>query len=300
MRKAVTTGFESKADFNITMDADELIKASREPTLRGVGWSEHEVEERICSEIKMTREANSVKDLQTRYDLKGKLILDVGSGLGGLLVQLGLIGCKTIGIELSREYSIITQKRITKYGLKDKCQCIRAPGEFLPFPDNTFNYVLFSVLEHTNIPYSVINEIARVTKPNGIILIRTENYFSFWEAHYRILWFPLIPKKLAKFYLRLRGRDPYFLENHITYTTFFSLQRHIKKLGNVRDLNRNNIEQKLQNPESIQSPFKRFAVNTSKVLRLNRTPLLQLIYWILFLRNIMKPGIAFDLKKVND
>jgi ubiquinone/menaquinone biosynthesis C-methylase UbiE len=295
----MTKGFESKANLDITVDVDDLIKASREPTLRGLGWSEHEVEERIDSEIKMTKEANLVEALQNHYDIKNKLILDVGCGIGGFVVQLGLSGAKAMGIEPGREYSIITQKRITKYGLKDKCQCIRAPGEFLPFHDNTFDYVLsFSVLEHTNNPYSVINEIARVTKPNGIIRIRTENYFSFWDAHYRILWFPLMPKKLAKFYLRLRGRDPYFLENHITYTTFFSLQRHIKKLGNVRDLNRNNIEQKLQNPESIQSPFKRFVVNTSKVLRLTRT-LSRFIYWILFLRNIMKPGIAFDLKKVN-
>lgn len=296
----MTKGFESKADIDVARDVDNLIRASRGPTLRVLGWSEHKVEERIKSEIKMTREANFVDGLQSHHDIKNKLILEVGSGLGGFVVQLGLSGAKAIGIEPSREYAIITQKRITKYGLKDKCQCIKAPGESLPFHDDTFDYVIcFSVLEHTNNPYSVIKEIIRVTKPNGIILIRTENYFSFWDAHYRMLWFPLMPKKLAKFYLRLRGRDPYFFENYITYTTFFSLQRYINKLGNVRDLTRNRIEQTLQNPESIQSSLKRFVVNTFKVLRLTRT-LSRLIYWILFLRNIMKPSIAFDLKKVND
>lgn len=298
----MTKAFESKADLDFTQDADGLIKASREPLfLRILGWSEYEAEERIYSEIKMTREANFIEALQNHYDIKDKLILDVGCGIGGFVVQLGLRGAKVIGIEPSKEYSIIVQKRIGKYNLKDTCQCIRDSGELLPFLDDTFDYVIcFSVLEHTNNPYSVIKEIIRVAKPNGIIFIQTENYFSFWDAHYRILWFPLMPKKIAKFYLRLRGRDPYFLENHITYTTFFSLQGYIKKLGNVRDLSRSSIEEKLQNPESIQSPLKRFVVNTFKVLRLNRTLLLQLIYWILFLRNIMKPGIAFDLKKVND
>ena len=297
----MTKGFGSNADIDITVDVDDLIKASREPLLlRVVGWSEHEVEERIDSEIKMTREVNFVEALQNHYDLKNKLILDVGCSIGGFVVQLGLSGAKAIGIEPSREYSIITQKRVTKYGLKDKCLCVRAPGEFLPFNDDTFDYVFcLSVLEHTNNPYSAIKEIVRVTKPNGIIFIRTENYFSFWEAHYRMLWFPLMPKKLARLYLRLRGRNPYFLENHITYTTFFSLQRYINKLSNVRDLSRNSIEQTLRNPESIQSPLKRFAVNTSKVLRLNRT-FSRLIYCKLFLRNIMKHGISFDLKKVND
>jgi 2-polyprenyl-3-methyl-5-hydroxy-6-metoxy-1,4-benzoquinol methylase len=292
MRKA----FESKADVDIIVDVDDLIKAFREPLLlRACGWSEHEVEERIYSEIKMTREANSIEALQNHYDIKDKLILDVGCGIGGFVVQLGLRGAKVIGIEPSREYSIIVQKRIGKYNLKDTCQCIRDSGELLPFLDDTFDYVIcFSVLEHTNNPYSVIKEIIRVTKPNGIIFIRTENYFSFWEPHYRILWFPLIPKNLAKFYLRLRGRDPYFFENHITYTTFLSLLRYIKKLGNVIDLSRISIKQKIRNPESIQSPFKRFVVYASKALRLS-----SFIYYILFLRNIMKSGIVFDLKKIN-
>lgn len=297
----MTKEFESKVSLDFTQDADDLIKASREALfLRTLGWPRHQVEERICSEIKMVREANFSEELQNHYDVRNKSILDVGCGIGGFVVQLGLNGAKVIGVEPSREYSIITQKRITKYGLKDKCQCITTRGELLPFPEDTFDYVIcLSVLEHTNNPNSVIKEIVRVTKPNGIILIQTENYFSFWDAHYRILWFPLMPKKLAKFYLRLRGRDPYFFENHITYTTFFSLQRYIKRLDNVRDLNRSIIEEKLRNPKSIHSPLKRFVVNGSKVLRLNRIRLPQLIYWILFLRNIMKPSVAFALKKVN-
>ena len=288
MKESITKGFESKVDFNMAMNVDDLIRLSREPILKGLGWSRNKIEERICEEIKMTREANIAKDLHSRYNLDGKLTLDVGSGLGGLLVQLGLIGCKGVGIELSREYSIITQKRILRYGLKEKCQCIRTQGENLPFSDNTFDFVsCLSVLEHTNNPYSVIKEIVRVAKPNGVILIRAENYFSFWDAHYRIAWFPLMPKKIARFYLKLRGKDTYFLENHINYTTFFSLQRYINNLGNVRDLNINNIEQKLQNPESIQSPLKRFVVNSFKFFGLNRTFLLQLVRGILFLKNIM-------------
>ncbi|MBA7617845.1 Ubiquinone biosynthesis O-methyltransferase [subsurface metagenome] len=299
MKKAMARGFEGKTNFNITMNVNDLIKASRYSTLHRLGWSEHEVTERIYSEIKMTREANFVKALQKYNDIKNKLILDVGCGISGFVVQLGLNGAKVIGIEPSREYSIIVQERITKYNLKDTCQCIRDSGEILPLPDDTFDYVIcFSVLEHTNNPYSVIKEIIRVTKPNGIIFIHTENYFAFWEPHYRILWFPLMPKNLAKFYLRLRGRDPYFFENHITYTTFLSLLRYIKKLGNVIDLSRISIEQKIRNPESIQSPFKRFAVHTSKALRLSKT-LSSFIYFILFMRNIMKSSVVFNLKKIN-
>lgn len=263
----MTKGFENKANFDIIMDADDLIKTFRKSLLLRLGWPEHEAEERILSEIKMTRETNFVRGLENRYDIKNKLILDAGCGIGGFVVQLGLNGARVIGAEPSREYSIITQKRIAKYGLKDKCQCMTAPGEFLPLSDNTFDYVIcFSVLEHTNTPSSVVKEMVRATKPNGIILIQTENYLSFWDAHYRILWFPLMPKKLA----------------------------------NVSDLNRINLEGKFRNPKSIHSPLKRFVVNTFKFVRLNKTPFLQLILLIGFLRNIMKPGIVFDLKKVND
>ncbi len=297
----MSKGFAGKVNLDYAQDVDDLIKIIQEyHFLKILCWSKHEAEERVYDEITMTREANFAKGIQNHYDIRNKSILDVVCGLGGFVVQLGLNGAKVIGVEPGREYSIITQKRIVKYGLKKQCQCAAGQGEFLPFLDDKFDYVIsLSTLEHVKNPELVLNEIVRVTKPGGFIFIEAENYFSFWDAHYRILWFPLMPKKLARSYLRLRGRDPYFFENHITYTTFLSLHRHIKKLNNVRDANRDTIKKKLQNPESIQSPLKRFVVNTSKVLMLNRALFLQLIYRMIFFRNIMKRSVTFNLKKVN-
>lgn len=109
-----------------------------------------------------------------------------------------------------------------------------------------------------------------------------------------------MPKKLAKFYLRLRGRDPYFMENHITYVTFISLQRFIKELGYITDLDMANIKKHIENPESIQSPTKSLVANTIKILRLNRKPFMQFIWWLLWAPKIIGPHIVLNLQKANE
>lgn len=69
------------------------------------------------------------------------------------------------------------------------------------------------------------------------------------------------------------------------------------RLGNGR-LNRITVEEKLQNPEFVRMPIKRFVVNTFGVLDVNRTPFLRYVCCgIMFLRNITKPGVSFDLEK---
>ncbi|MCG3205117.1 MAG: Ubiquinone biosynthesis O-methyltransferase [Elusimicrobia bacterium] len=101
----------------------------------------------------------------------GGKILDVGCGSGNLLEKLN--GDRLVGIDLSD--TLLNQARER---LKDKpnCELIKADIERLPFERGLFDCVICSeVLEHVENPKLVIDEMFRVIKPQGLIVITVPN-----------------------------------------------------------------------------------------------------------------------------
>ena len=86
------------------------------------------------------------------------------------------------------------------------------------------------MIEHVQNQTSVLNEALRVLKPGGAIYVACPNYLRFYEPHYKVLFFPLLPKFLASFYLRMRRRDPVLLRQ-LTYTTNRRVRRLLRKLN---------------------------------------------------------------------
>ena len=68
----------------------------------------------------------------------------------------------------------------------------------------------------------------RVLKPQGKLYLYVPNYLYPHEGHYKIFLPPLLPKPLARIYLRMRGRKPDFI-NDINYTTYYWIMRILKK-----------------------------------------------------------------------
>ncbi|MBA3364115.1 MAG: class I SAM-dependent methyltransferase [Actinobacteria bacterium] len=55
-------------------------------------------------------------------------------------------------------------------------------GETLPFPDGSFDAVLaFEVLEHVDDDTGLIHEIARVSRPGGMLIMSTPVHASMWS-----------------------------------------------------------------------------------------------------------------------
>jgi SAM-dependent methyltransferase len=55
---------------------------------------------------------------------------------------------------------------------------IVADATALPYPDNSFDLLLcFETLEHANEPWKVVAEIERVSKPNGVIILASQQNF---------------------------------------------------------------------------------------------------------------------------
>ncbi len=90
-------------------------------------------------------------------------ILEVGSGAHGLI--FGFENRFAIGIDpLAVDY-----KRLFPFWQED-AKTIAAIGEKLPFEDESFEIVLSdNVIDHAENPVGIVEELARVLKPNGLL-----------------------------------------------------------------------------------------------------------------------------------
>ena len=129
--------------------------------------------------------------------VKGKRVLEIGSGLGSFNIVCQQNGGDCYGIEPDSMKVGVALDLLDDAGVPRNL--LRSVGEHLPFGDATFDLVVsFQVLEHTQIPEKVLQETVRVLKPGGYIHFVVPNYNSFWEGHYGIIWLPQFPRSLAK------------------------------------------------------------------------------------------------------
>jgi SAM-dependent methyltransferase len=163
-----------------------------------------------------------------RRPLNGLRLLEVGSGVGLTVAAARRRGIEAFGIEPGGdEYEgalQISSEVLREAGIDS--EVIReANGEAIPFPPAHFDAVFSSnVLEHVDDPPRVLAEIVRVLKPGGFAQIVVPNYGSLWEGHYGFIWVPHMPPSLAKMYVRLRGRDPEFIDT-LQFVTRGKLER---------------------------------------------------------------------------
>ena len=95
------------------------------------------------------------------YRQNGRL-LDVGFGAGTLMEAARRAGWTTLGVEVSKSAA----EHVRALGFEVFCGTLQEAG----YPDNHFDVVTASeVLEHVPDPQSVLDEIARVIRPGGLL-----------------------------------------------------------------------------------------------------------------------------------
>ena len=221
--------------------------------------------------------------LESRFDLRGKRILDFGCGWGTDLIFCLKKGYDAFGIDISWEkakfHTLRVQRRnYPKFWIE---RFILSQGENLPFKSESFDLVYSNqVIEHVKDLERCISEIFRVLKKDGILYIRAPNYkSSFFEPHYRVLWFPFLNKRTAKIYIRLLNKPSAGLE-FINFIGTKKLIKIMKKVGfsKIEDLNYELIF--LDREKKFMKFFPKF----------NRKILRALNYIYEFLRQIKKIG----------
>ena len=121
-----------------------------------------------------------------RYALARQLsqhcsVLDVACGEGYGAAMAAENADRVVGVDISPE-TILHAK--TRYGHIANLDFIPASCDRLPFPDASFDLVIsFETIEHIEMQQSFIAEIARVLRPDGLLLLSSPNKRLYSDAH---------------------------------------------------------------------------------------------------------------------
>jgi len=253
------------------------------------GWALDDAQKYVDQFLTRSSNRKVVEQLDQAFRLQTKQVLEIGSGLGNTLIELRSRGIDAIGIEPPGEWVQLLHRRL------QECRCpggvVCAYGEALPFATGCFDVVMsFQVLEHVKRPELVLGEVDRVLRSGGICYIDAPNYFSFAENHYRVLWLPGLPRRLGGWYLRLRGRNPTFYVKHVNNITFLRIVGIARQLG-WEDVVLANMQRKLADPDSIESPAKRFFAKAIRVFGFFPA---KVVYWA---SNLARAEVTYVFRK---
>ncbi len=106
--------------------------------------------------------------------------LDVGCGSGNVTRHLLALGAHVTAADLSPRLLEVTRRRFEKTG---RLEAVVLNGTDLqPLPDNAFDLVAaYSVLHHVPDYAALVAEMARVTRPGGIVFIDHERSDDSWS-----------------------------------------------------------------------------------------------------------------------
>jgi SAM-dependent methyltransferase len=141
-------------------------------------------------------------------DFRGKRILEIGFKNGLFLDECYKAGLAPVGLEINKTYCDTVSAKFPHV------EVLLYDGGTFPVADTSSDFVVsFQVLEHVRSIEHIFSECVRVLKPGGVMYHICPNYFSFYEGHYAIIWFPFLNKSLGRTYLKLLRRDPAQFEN---------------------------------------------------------------------------------------
>lgn len=111
------------------------------------------------------------RELGTRAT--GRRVLDVGCGTGAMLGHLARYG-EVDGVEMSAE-------AVGLCGRRGQTRVTQATGHELPFPDASFDLVTaLDVIEHIEDDRSAVEEMVRVLRPGGYLLLAVPAFRFLW------------------------------------------------------------------------------------------------------------------------
>lgn len=143
----------------------------------------------------------------TGAPLKGKRLLDIGSGYGGVCIQAALAGADAIGIEPDLRLLSLAEANLQDFGgLAVKFLDRSAVEEGLVQELGQFDVVVCdNVIEHVDFPERLIQVLSTLMRPQGLLYITLPNAFSVGQVlsdcHYALFGITLLDPLDAEQYL---------------------------------------------------------------------------------------------------
>ena len=110
---------------------------------------------------------------------RGEMILDVGCGTGVFTLNILGLGTHVIGLDISQPMLVRARQKAVKYPFRGVAGDMR----FLPFADECFDRVVsMTALEFIADGQAAIEDLFRVAKKGGVVVVTTLNSLSPWAA----------------------------------------------------------------------------------------------------------------------
>ena len=156
------------------------------------GCEETEAYTSAASQAHLNRLDNTFVDHVLTLGVTSGLALDVGTGPGQIPMKLALRlpQLQIIGLDLSEAMLKQAQHDAQASGVADRVTFQIGDAKKLSFPAGHFDLVICnSLLHHVPHPLVTLNELARVTRPDGAILLRDLRRPRALAFPFHVLWF---------------------------------------------------------------------------------------------------------------
>ncbi|MFF2813148.1 class I SAM-dependent methyltransferase [Streptomyces sp. NPDC058000] len=142
---------------------------------------------------------DSANQVERHITLNDALVVDIGGGGGHFTEEFRRRGARTCLVEPDL-------RELTAHG-RAPHNAVMADGCCLPFVDGAADVCFSSnVLEHVAAPRTFLDEMIRVTRPDGLIYCAFTNWLSPWGGHETAPWHYLGAARARRRYLRRTGR----------------------------------------------------------------------------------------------
>jgi len=144
---------------------------------------------------------DSVQQVLLHEPLAGKQVLDVGGGPGYYASEFRQAGASYVSLDSDLSELSARQQPGPGSVLGDALR--------LPFRSGSVDVCFSSnLLEHVPSPWVMCDELVRVTRPGGLVVVGFTNWLSPWGGHETSPWHYAGGHRAARRYARRHGRRP--------------------------------------------------------------------------------------------
>lgn len=118
--------------------------------------------------------AEQLRWVLAQRDWRGQRVLDISTGKGRFAVNLAALAAEVTALDIAPQMLALAQHAADEHGVG--VQFLQADAEQLPFPDAAFDVALcMEAIMHVPHPQRLLNEMARVTRPGGKVILSMTN-----------------------------------------------------------------------------------------------------------------------------